>query len=738
MLKDEDKSRHQDRDGETISYQPESQVSLMQFYEITSAHNTEFGEKVRQLLQMGCDRLGVECGIFSRIQDETYEIVVLHDQSQGPHMPRRYTIDQTYCRQTILAKEPLYFIHASDSDWGQHPAYKTFGFEAYLGVAVKVEGQPYGTFTLASRTPRRHQFTTAEKALVQLMARWVGDELERSCMETSLSLRMREMAALYDISLDINAQPDLSTLLEAIVARATMLLETGRGGISLVKPDQGVLELVAGHNRSGSDNNPPLQIAIGEGLSGRVAQTGEPLMVVDYRNWEGKSPLFADREIGRILGVPLLRREQVLGVLSVFDEQAGVFTHDDVRLLCLLAAQAATAIDNTRLNETGHRRAEQLDALRQLSLDLTITRAPDVLLQQIVERAVELLQGDSGGVNLYRPEQEVLERVAAVGRAAEWIGAQLVKGEGVAGKVWATGQSQLIEDYGNWSGRSPQMRDVSGPTVATPIQWGDEFLGVLVIRRIADDTRFTEEDAALLSQFATHAAIAINNARLYGHAQQEITERERAEKQLRSSLKEKEILLQEVNHRVKNNLQVISSLLRVQARSIEDQKVRQLFKESQSRVETMSLIHERLYKSEDLAQIDFATYIGELARNLVQSYEIGSNVTVELDVDGIFLELERAIPCGLIINELVTNALKYAFPMGDPGHIMISLKPQPEGGLELTVKDNGIGLTPDFDLQNTGSLGLQLVGLLTDQLGGTLSVVRRGGTIFTITLPNTV
>ncbi|MEM7032392.1 MAG: GAF domain-containing protein [Chloroflexota bacterium] len=703
--------------------------ALKKLYEITSQPALDSAAKVERLLEMGCQQLGLDTGIVSRIQDQLYEITDIYSLDKSINKGSIYLLSNTYCDETIQAKEPLFFMNVDQANLDRHPAFKSFGFEAYIGVAIMVDGKAYGTLNLSSRKPRTTEFNDAECALVRVMAQWIGADLERRGVEEVLALRAQELEALYDTSLAINTQPDLSTLLTTIVQRATGLLGTDKGGISLVNTEQDNLTVVAGHNRVNEEGDIPIRL--GEGLAGRIAQSGEPMMVADYHHWDGRAASLADRPIGRILGVPLKRRDQVLGVLNVFDEKTGVFTEEDVSLLSLFAAQAAISIENARLFEANHQRAEQLETLRQVSLDLTFSHDLDALLQQIAERAVKLLQGDSGGINLYRPESDVLERVAAAGRAATLLGSRLVRGEGAAGTIWVTGQSLLIDDYQTWEGKSDQV-DISGPTVGTPIQWGDEFLGALIIRRPLGQNRFTQEEASLLSQFATHAAIAIQNARLYKQAQDELVERKRAEELARASLREKEILLQEVNHRVKNNLQIVSSLLRVQARTIKDEQVRQVFVESQRRIDAMSLIHERLYKSDDLAQIDFATYIKDLATNLVDTYKIGSQVHLVADLAPIFLDLQRAIPCGLIINELVTNSLKYAFPNRPDGEIYVNLKAQDDQVVVLTVGDDGIGLPVEFDFQQTDSLGLQLVVLLTEQLSGQMTYAREQGTRFDI------
>ena len=212
----------------------------------------------------------------------------------------------------------------------------------------------------------------------------------------------------------------------------------------------------------------------------------------------------------------------------------------------------------------------------------------------------------------------------------------------------------------------------------------------------------------------------------------DITERKRAEEQIQASLKEKEMLLKEIRHRVKNNLQIIASLLDLQSESLTDPQDLQIFQESQHRIRSMALIHEHLYQSEDLAQIDFAQYIQELVYSLFSSYAAGvSGITLKLDVDAILLDIDTAIPCGLILNELVSNSLKHAFPDGRRGEICIGLRLDHERQT-LLVRDNGVGLPENLNFQNTESLGLQLVCTLTDQLKGTITLDRSGGTTFKI------
>jgi two-component sensor histidine kinase len=255
-----------------------------------------------------------------------------------------------------------------------------------------------------------------------------------------------------------------------------------------------------------------------------------------------------------------------------------------------------------------------------------------------------------------------------------------------------------------------------------PIHNGAKIIGVLSIQSYWSHAY---DQAALdtLQALADHCGGAL--------------ERIAAEEQMRSSLHEKEVLLKEIYHRVKNNLQVVSSLLNLQSQRVADLTAVEVLRESQHRVRSMALIHERLYKSSDLARINFADYMRDLATFLFRSYNTDS-ATVQLQViaeQDVQLNINTAIPCGLIVNELLSNALKHAFPDGRQGTVTMQLTRDTAGHISLSVADNGIGLPAEIDIDQTESLGLQLVKTLVQQIDGTLRLDRQSGTSFIITLP---
>jgi PAS domain S-box-containing protein len=196
------------------------------------------------------------------------------------------------------------------------------------------------------------------------------------------------------------------------------------------------------------------------------------------------------------------------------------------------------------------------------------------------------------------------------------------------------------------------------------------------------------------------------------------------------------MLLREVHHRVKNNFQVLSSLLSLQADAIEDARARTALQDMQDRVHSMAMIHEGLSQPQGAAQMSFAPYLHILATQLLEAHSLNNGrITLTMDLEDVALPLSQLIPCGLLANELLTNAMKYAFPAGQPGTIHIALKTAAAAHVALTVQDTGVGLPAGLDVHQAASLGLQLVAMLTEQLGGTLTLAQQPGTTMTVTFP---
>lgn len=247
-----------------------------------------------------------------------------------------------------------------------------------------------------------------------------------------------------------------------------------------------------------------------------------------------------------------------------------------------------------------------------------------------------------------------------------------------------------------------------------------------------DELGFLTDQFNLMLEEIQNHEIALKNTS--NALQIELYERKQAEIKIKNSLKEKEILIKEIHHRVKNNLQVISSLLFLQSRKTNNKLTHELLLKSQDRIRSMALIHEMLYQTDkNIMYIDFSNYIKGLITHLFDSYEINRNkIDTKLIIDNVSLNINKAIPCGLIINELISNSLKHAFPKDSNGKISITMTSTKQKEITLIVQDNGKGIPKDIQWEKTSSLGLQLVRTLSKQLNGTIKLQKNKGTKFLI------
>ncbi len=271
--------------------------------------------------------------------------------------------------------------------------------------------------------------------------------------------------------------------------------------------------------------------------------------------------------------------------------------------------------------------------------------------------------------------------------------------------------------------RAPQSRPQFEATMREAERQGGLVFETLHQRR--DGTVFPVEVSLRI--------LIIDGVRYHQAIIRDVSERKKVEDRILDTLREKDVLLREIHHRVKNNMQVISSLLSLQSERFPDAAVREAFRESRDRIKSMALVHEKLYQTKDLSRIDFSDYIKSLTSFLFRTYQTDeTRIVLKLDLDRTSLDINAAIPCGLILNELILNALKHAFPGDRKGEIAVGLHESEGGSIRLTVRDNGIGFPEGVDIAHTDTLGLQIISLLTDQLDGRVEVRRNGGTVFTL------
>jgi PAS domain S-box-containing protein len=387
------------------------------------------------------------------------------------------------------------------------------------------------------------------------------------------------------------------------------------------------------------------------------------------------------------------------------------------------------------------RRRRETEMLADLAQSLSASLDLDTVLLRVVAGAQELCASERAILMLREPDADVLVGRYEVGAPhMTYAGLRIEPGKGLGGQVLRTAHPWRTDNYATDPRFSKEY--LAGArtggniaVLAVPILAGARVDGLFYVSNPSSHP-FTDRDEELLVRLAAHAAIAIQNAQLYRQAQEELAQRRQAEAHLTASLREKEVLLKEVHHRVKNNMQIVSSLLELQSDVIDDAALLAQFRDSQDRIRSMALVHETLYQSQDLARLDLARYIHTLSAQLVQSYNIDpQRITVRIQVEPVVLDIDQAIPWGLILNELLSNAFKHAFPQSYAGEVHVELHADTAQQATLVVRDNGVGFPDDLDFRHTESLGLQLISMLTEQLQGTVALERAGGTTFTLTFP---
>lgn len=494
--------------------------------------------------------------------------------------------------------------------------------------------------------------------------------------------RQAEIAALLTGARAVLEYREFAPAAQAIFNACKNLIGASGGYVALTTPDGAeneVLFLDSGGRLCTVDPMLPMPI---RGMRAEAYRTGQAIYHNDFDHsaWAALKPA-GHVDLDNVLFAPLALKGRVVGLLGLANKPGG-FGDDDARIASAFGELAAIALLNSQTLESLEISEERFRSVAQTAGEAIIS---------IDSQGHVVLWNNAAQAIFGYPADE------AIGRPVTFIMPERFRAAHQAGmeRVVSTGEARIL-------GKTVEMAGLR--------KSGEEF--PMELSLAAWKTREGVFFTAII---------------------RDITGRKQAEDEIARSLREKEALLKEIHHRVKNNLQIVSSLLNLQLDYIQDAQALAIFKESQARVRSMALIHEKLYRSADLAHVDLGEYVRSLAASLFRSYAADPGaIALNIDVEGVFLSVNAAVPCGLIINELLTNSLKHAFPPGRQGEIRVWARA--EGSrYTLLVSDTGTGFPPGLDLRATESLGLQLVTSLVEQLDGTIEMDTSRGTAFKIT-----
>lgn len=614
-----------------------------------------------------------------------------------------------------------------------------------LSIPLIVGDKLVGVYSLGSKLSG-NAYSGDEIRLLHLLGRQAAVAVENSRLFEAEREQRRLAEALQKAAEVVSSTLELDQVLDRILEQVERVVVGDAfnimlisGGIAQVVRSRGYEQLLA------DEPIASLQMPVVDYPSlTRMMQTGKPLVIPDTAS----DPDWVQRAgwewLRSYVSAPIQVAGQTVGFLNVDRTQLGQVGSADARRLEAFAHHAATALQNARLYAETQKQLGEQTALREAGAAISSTLELETVLSRIAQQmslAVDATSAYICGFDQETMASSVLaEYISPQASALERESDLLIQYEADDQEfldLMRAGQHDIAQ-VGN--PELPErdrkhMEQYGARTILyIPLRIKGQLIGFTELWESRRSREFTPEEITLCHGIAQQAAIALENARLYEQAQKEIGERRRAEGQIKASLAEKEVLLKEIHHRVKNNLQVISSLLYLQSKQIEDPKTLDVFLESQHRVRSMALVHERLYQAGDLAWVNYADYVRGLASYLYQSFGTDlAQVKLRIEVDDISLGIDTAVICGLLINELVSNSLKHAFPGDREGEIVVGFHRDQEDQCSLMIHDNGIGVPKDLGSRKTESLGLRLVNSLVGQLEGALEVDRDGGTTFRIT-----
>ena len=565
-----------------------------------------------------------------------------------------------------------------------------------------------------------------------------NEKLEAEIVDRQLLAQEAQLMA--DIGRIVSSSLDISEVYQSLTDEMRKLIPFDRFSIGLVDRRSGTMSpaWVLGLDVLGRGEGEEVPLA--GSLAGEVFHTRSPMMLeaeteADLEHRFPQLLPFYDAGLRSFMAVPLSNRDAVIGVLRVGSKENGIYFQHHLELLERIGSQIAGAIANSLISSERQLALQETRTLAELGRIVSSSLDVGEIYERFAQEVQELIQFDRLSFTTVDRGSETVTAVMVAGFTYKEVevGTQVPMKGSLTFDVLANHSPMLLQGATKehiatrYPSLLPGFRLGARSWLSVPLINRDEVIGSLnIVSKMPH--AYTQDDVTKMERVGYQVAGAMANAQLYADLG-------RAESAIRSSLNEKEVLLKEINHRVKNNLQIISSLLHLQSRDIHDEQALRSFQVSQDRIRAMALVHEKLYQSDDLARIDFGDYIESLATDLGSSYGLGSrDVKLKIDVENILLGVDTAIPCGVIVNEMVANSLKHGFPGDRSGQIAISFR-EADGQYTMIFKDDGVGFPEDLDISHPSSLGLTIVNAVTGQLGGTIGLGRNGGSEIRITFP---
>ncbi len=626
------------------------------------------------------ERLSESLAGYQAIFDSASDGMVVQDAATGQVLDS----NEAWTRLSGFSREESRFLTVSQLGTGE-PGYSEADVREHIRKAVEEGPQLFEWQIMRKDGGRTWAEVNLKKVTIEGDGRVmaiVRDIAERKMAQDMLRLEEQRLEALLQLSQMTEA--DLQEITDFAMEGGVRLTSSRIGYLAFMNEDETML-IMHSWSKSAmeecavSDRTKNYPIA-STGLWGEAVRQRRPIITNDYAAPGGlkKGCPQGHVQIRRHMNIPVFDGDRIVAVAGVGNKD-GDYNESDVRQLTLLMQGMWRLIQRKR----------DLAALRESETRFRVLAETTPTIILIMQRG-KVVYANSAAENATGYSKDDLMSMSLAESAAVISGGYHEAGDRkVMMSEMRPGETVRYE---------MKVKTRSGEE-----RWLDVAAGIL---------QFHEDSAVLVTGF-------------------DITDRRMADERLKASLHEKEVLLKEIHHRVKNNLQVVSSMLNLQSMNIEDPWLNGVFRESQDRVRSMALIHEKLYQSGDLSRIDFNEYVQNLTAYLLRSYGSGGTIKLNTDVGDILLCVDLAIPCGLIINELVTNSLKYAFPEGRAGTITISMRRE-DREYTLVIGDDGIGMPDDLDCRKSGSLGLQLVDTLNEQLEGSIGMSQANGTWFKI------